>query len=282
MKGVISLQENIRLSGRHKQYCEGYYSTEFDEYVLGVNFSVSKVKKDFSHDGSMILDQTNAFDTAEIAESNLGQINMITVSSFCGPQGKIWGYDICAVDKEKIIWEKERKRFGFSNIKVYSIEPLMVAFKRLTGTINKKRFPFMPGSFVPCAKKSTVQQGECILYAAQGLGVPVKRDQAACVLMEDFGTIPLLISDKAGYEKEIEKNLVRSIQQIGKNQGVDYSEVFVGLRSLKIDADEIGCALTADPYFKLAQLAFPKSIDLASISLSDWEHKVMGSFIHNR
>ena len=76
----------------YDQFCE---SPKDNHYILGVNYAIAVIPTQFSQNGSKNLDQILAFDTAEITGANLGQTNLITVSSFCGPSGVIWGYDIC-------------------------------------------------------------------------------------------------------------------------------------------------------------------------------------------
>ncbi len=82
----------------YEKYCDGYGNTKSsgNSYLLGFVLSTGKTKKQFYHDGSKMLDEINAFDIAETKGPYIGQINMSIVSSFCGPQGLIWGYDIYA------------------------------------------------------------------------------------------------------------------------------------------------------------------------------------------
>lgn len=80
-------------------FCEGLWATLSNQCILGINYAVTKTEKQFFHDGSTVLDQINAFDLAEIANANIGQINLIKVSSFCGPGSLIWGYDIAKAER---------------------------------------------------------------------------------------------------------------------------------------------------------------------------------------
>ncbi len=76
-------------------------------------------------------------------------------------------------------------------------------------------------------------------------------------------------------------NLSKSILTIGKNQQVQYSEIFIGIEHITIATDEIGCALAASPYFTLAQGAFPKSNAIHHLSLEEWEATVASQFLYN-
>ncbi|MCP4130869.1 MAG: hypothetical protein GY754_07790 [bacterium] len=267
LENVISSENN---------FCEGFFvSKGTNRYILGINLSVAKTKKHFSHRGSTILDETNAFDLAEVAEANIGQINMITVSSYCGPKGLLWGYDICKTP----IAENEWGITLDNNIKVSSIHNLVEAFKKLTGTVHEPRFPFFPGSHVPCAHKSVKAEGPGMIYTALAIGIPQKRERNACLLMEDIGMIPLDIEDLASYKKDIAEKAVKSIIQIGNNQKVEYKEIFIGVKELMIQKDEIGCALVAAPYLTLAKDAIPKSIELYNLTIDDWEKFVEDNFL---
>jgi histidine decarboxylase len=265
------------------KYCEGFYNSKNNyNYILGVNFSVVKEKVKFSHEGSSILDQTNAFDLAEIASANLGQTNMIQVSSFCGPDGIIWGYDICKANIEILSLDFKNNRAKSRNIKIYDINPLINAFTRLTGTTDKPRFPFYPGSFVPSALKYITKKGPQIIYAAHGIGIPEDRKNSAAALMEDIGTIPISIdiSDIETYKNRILDNLINSIITIGDNQKVKYKEIFVGIKHIIVNEHEIGCALISNPYFLLAQDANLPAKDLAMVNITEWEKNIKNKFIY--
>ena len=250
-------------------FCEGLWATPSNQCILGINYAVAKTKKQFFHDGSTVLDQTNAFDLAEIDNANLGQINLIKVSSFCGPGSLIWGYDIAKAER---ITLSHLSTALDNEISIYCLDPLADAFKQLTGTVAAPRFPFFPGSHVPCAAKSIIKEGDTHIYVAQGLAIPFDREKNACLLMEDFGNLPKFIHNKRAYTDDILLNLARSILQIGQNQQVNYKECWLGIKDLQVGVDEVGCALAADPYLKIAKKAFIKGID--KISIDQWSAQV--------
>lgn len=254
---------------KEKKYCEGFFAnSKGNNYFLGINFSVAKTPIKFSHKGSQILDCINAFDLAEIKEINIGQINMMTVSSFCGPKGKIWGLDACSI-KQKVNLDINVKQNN-KKIPVYDINHLKNAFKELVGTIESPRFSFLPGSHVPCAVKTISVRGEKIIYSALGLGIPEDRNKNACLLVEDVGYIPKK-SDLKKYKKNILENLAKSVLEIGKNQNIKYNEIFAGITDLQIGKNEIGCALVACPYFLLAEKANPAEKNIFKLSLNEWK-----------
>jgi histidine decarboxylase len=233
-------------------------------YVLGINLSVAKVKNKFTDKHSKILDEINAFDLAEVKNFNMGQINMIVVSSFSGPKGLIWGVDIC-----KVPTRMNRYGINLKDVEVYDLDSLIDSLKRLFGTIDEPRFPLLPGSHVPCASKSIYREGPGILYSALAVGIAENRNNA-CLLMEDVGGLSL--TENIGMqEKKIATRLTNSVLEIGNNQKYSFSKIFVGVKTIKLSKGETGCALVACPYFLLAKKAFIKGYHLKSLPLEKWE-----------
>lgn len=251
----------------YDNYCVGYENPEVEEkgYVMGMVLSVGKVKQAFSHDGSEVLDGIIAFDQAEVGGTNIGQINMISVSSFCGPQGVLWGYDWARAEglRDKVLGQ-------VGSIYYYSIEALLEATERLFGTVTDKKFPIMPGSHVPCAERCITKKGPAELYVAVGVGIPEKREEDAVLVMEDAGEI------KGISEKQILRNVAKSIMAVGENQKVRYKEMFVGFKRIIVGDDEIGSALVAMPYFAIARGAVPAMglEALSHLTLREWERVV--------
>jgi histidine decarboxylase len=171
------------VQGGEDNFCEGALTSKTGHYVLGINLSVAKVKNKFTDKHSSVLDEINAFDLAEVTNFNMGQINMIVVSSFSGPKGLIWGLDLC-----KIKEHENRFNLTLKGVKIYDLEDLIDSLGRLFGTIENPRFPILPGSHVPCASKSIYKEGPGILYSALALGVARNRKNA-CLLMEDVGIL---------------------------------------------------------------------------------------------
>lgn len=264
------------------KFLEGFFaSANTNTYFLGVNFAVARTKKDLSHRGSSTLDRIKVFDLAETGAANIGQINMMIVSSFCGPNGLIWGLDVCKMPKEENRWGLKIAGNDGEEVKIYNIENLVEAFKKLTGTIDEPRFPFLPGSHVPCACKQITVEEEGTIYTALGIGIPEDRQRNACLLMEDVGTIPDDVEDMEEYKKEIVKNVARSVLKIGKIQKIKYKEIFLGIKEIKVGKEEVGCALVAAPYFTLAKDAMPQNKDLSKLTIDEWENSVKEKYISN-
>ena len=279
MRNIKSLLDSCK--GGEKYFCEGsFLNSKKGAYIFGSSLSVAKTPIKFSHKGSIMLDEINAFDLAEIETANLGQTNMITVSSFCGPKGLIWGYDICRKEKKQNSFGLACVSYNGKRADVYDALPLFEAFQNLTGSVKDPHFPFLPGTHLPCAMRSFTVQGKKTIYAAVGIGIPVNRKMHACAVMEDVGV--MMSSDKIGAEKEISQKIAESIMQIGENQGVVYKEIFIGVRDVEIEKNEIGCALVAAPYFVLPSNALPNGKDMTKLTISQWEKLVSKNYLSSK
>lgn len=254
----------------YDNYCDGFgpNHSSGNDYVLAVVLGVGKAKMQFNHEGSKLLDEINAFDLAEVDGPYIGQINMSIVSSFCGPQGMIWGYDLAKATN--LYSRPERGTFPSfveepdtnKKIPVYSILPLVNSAEALLGNVTEKKFILRPGAHVPCAGKNIKKEGPGIIYSAIAIGIAEDRDKEACLIMEDIGEIPIHEGKTQNllnrYQDLIYTNLVKSVLQIGRNQRVKYKEIFVGLKSIHMDEGEIACSLVACPYLTLAKNAIFK------------------------
>lgn len=269
----------------YSQYCDGYGNpgSVGNNYLTSFVLCAGVADIKFRHPGSDVLDQINAFDKAEVDDTYIGQINMITVSSFCGPQGKVWGYDVA---RHPDLFTKHPQVSQVKNIPVYTARPLLEASKKLFGTVTSKRFPLMPGAHVPCANKNIKKSGPVHLYCTLGLGVPEDREKNAILLMEDVGEISVGLDGQEflkKYKTNILTQMANSILEIGENQKVRYKEIFVEIVDREIKGGQIGCGLVAAPYFSLAQNAIPNNFntvgDMSNLSLIEWESLVSNNYL---
>lgn len=231
---------------------EGYFPqlNALHRYFLGINYAIAKVPILHAHKGSTNLDRIQAFDLAEVSSAHLGQINMMTVSSFCGPNGKIIGLDVRLNPNNphtQNIYLSEK-----IGMPVFDANTLVHEFALLTGTPSTPRFTFMPGSHVPCATKYLTEQGPCTLYSGIALGIPENRSKNAILLMEDIG-----FYDNSYPKFFLEELLCKSVLSISEKQHVVYESIFVGITHSEIPDGYMGCALVACPYFLLAKNAAP-------------------------
>jgi histidine decarboxylase len=270
-----------------RQYCYGFCNpaSSGKGYILGFVLSAVKTKQGLSHQGSHMLDKINAFDLAEVAETNIGQTNMIKVSSFCGPTGLIWGYHLA---KHNNLYQPHplgvQETSLEPKLKVYSANPLFQAFKILLGTVDEPHFPILPGSHLPCAYKTIEAEGPVHIFASIAIGIVKNRERQANLLMEDVGGIPLTEDTpekQALYKKQVLQKLADSVVVIGRNQKVDYKEVFVEITDIQVNKGEVGCALIAAPYITLAQQAVNLGTNksLLETDINQWKQLAQENFL---
>ncbi|NIM02659.1 hypothetical protein GTN66_00685, partial [bacterium] len=236
-------------------YCTGY-SPGNVSYINTLVMGAGSFKETFSHAGSKVLDSIVAYDEAEVSGANVGQINMSLVSSFCGPQGLVWGYDIAKEESlglPSYLSPKSLKKF--KGVKIRNGENLRKASKALLGTVNKQHFPFLPGSHVPCAGRFRTKSGPTTLYGAIAIGIPKDRSRSACLFMEDTGEISGSDGDAETLRERLCLSAIQSVLEVGKNQKVNYHEIFIDFISKEVSAGEVGCVLVVVPYLLIARKA---------------------------
>lgn len=266
----------------YSQYCDGFKSpgASGGGYINNFILSIGKTSIDFFNDGSDLVNNIVAYDNAEIETAYIGQINMTIVSSFSGPNGLIWGYDLARPEnlKEKHPLTKEEVKGHKGLVNIYNISLLLEATKSLFGSNKSRHFPLLPGAHVPCAGRFIIQKGPCHIYSAMSISIPKDRSHSASLLMEDVG---LFQNHEDITRKEILDNLIKSALVIGKNQDIDFQNIFVGIEDKEIKEDEVACAMVVMPYFSLAQKALigedPRG--LLDISLKDWETQSKDFFL---
>ena len=242
-----------------------------------------------------------SYDKAEANGACIGQINMIYVSSFSGPNAAVWGYDLAAPDnlrdnqwfsvpknKDHLL-KDDFPEDAPGIIPVYDITPLLDATKSLYGTVSDKHFPILPGAHVPCACKEvysadaegTPESGWiwCIL----SLAIAKKRSKDACLFVEDKG----FFSDAKGTklnEDQVIKALNKKRREVvytqlicGEHQEVPYKEIFIGYKYEYVHGHNYGCALTCAPYVTLAKNAYPggNPKNFQTMNLEAWEKSVL-------
>jgi len=78
--------------GPFPQNCAGYMNPPAQGwgYIAALKLSIGTVPADMD-DG---LDGIVSYDRAECEDAYIGQINMLTASSFWGVNGAVWGYEL--------------------------------------------------------------------------------------------------------------------------------------------------------------------------------------------
>ena len=269
-------------------YCYGYGNVDTQGYyITTVKVETGKVSiKGLGKD--KVLEGIVAYDRAEKNGAYIGQINMITVSSFAGPNSAIWGYDIAEISGLRSTF-----LYDIDGIPVYSMDTLLQATQTLFGTEKNRLFPPLAGAHVPCAAKSansnnpsTGEPTSGWVWSYLSLAIAENRERDACLFVEDAG----FFADKFTYgkvkemdEQEVIKKLDKKTHQVtnsqmlcGKNQDVTFSEIFVSYRYLRVDRNHYGIAFTCAPYVTLAGNAYPPggATQLASMSLEEWQQSV--------
>lgn len=250
--------------GPYEEYCDWYGNPESQatRHVLVPVLAVAQADPQSLSTRryqSSNTERIMAYDSAEVDNTYIGQINMIVVSSFT--REYIAGYHLL------------RPRQGFvevpsgpssiddqgRSIPLYSAEPILEAGKSLFGTKRHKRFPIAAGSMVNAAAKWIEAEGPTHLYSALGIGIAeIPSLGAANLLMEDVGIVPETIDNEADYAKfiaDIFAHIGERIRDIQYNQGVVYKEILVASRHGIIYERNMGCALVAAPYVTLAKRA---------------------------
>lgn len=266
-------EHDDRYVGDLEAHCQG--TADSDRYVTALNVASAKAKRRFVHAGSDLLDRINAFDLAESGRMNMGQINLIEVSSFCGPLGLLWGRDIAAHPGLRGSLREALTQWDGARVPVYDGEPLIDASKELFGTIAQPVFPLAPGTHCPTASKSVTHVGQGTIYAACAFGVRAEGAASASIIMEDVGLVrPDAARDMASVEAAVKHAAAESVLAVAANQRTVCSEIFVSFVSESVAEDEVGCCVTLVPYFRLARRAAPDGIGrLRSVPLPEWKRR---------
>jgi histidine decarboxylase len=278
---AASLSEVVRgMVGPFEHYCDGYGNPGANGtgYVSVITLHVGKVPKALKVAGQNGegLDGTAAFDTAEASEAYIGQINLIVASSFSGLNGVIWGYDIAKANE--LARSPRVPLFtlmqGLDEIPVYAMEPLLDAGKRLFGTREEKRFPMLPGAHITAAHKEIIVAGPTTAWCGLALGITQDRSRDANLFMELCGELKPKSYGKKKYFRQVLRKLADSVLLVGKNQGVSYKEIFVGVKHEFVPSGYVGAALATAPYVVLAKNAIPMAGPqaLLDMTISDWEN----------
>lgn len=131
----------------YDDYCDGYGmpGAYGNGYVSVLKVSAGTVEKT----NDELVDRIVTYDKAEAADAYVGQINMLTASSFCGMAGQVWGYDLArhdSVDNGKSKPLFTEKQWNGRELEVYDAAPLLSAGVELFGTEQNRRYHPIPGA----------------------------------------------------------------------------------------------------------------------------------------
>lgn len=223
-----------------------------------------------------------SYDRCEKNDAYIGQINMLTASSFCGVNGAVWGYHLAVADEIangtlKPMYSQQEP--GGKEIPVYQVQPLLRCAMRLFGIDAQRRFPPMPGAHVICANKSATIAGPTWVWAQLALAIAEDRNTAANLFIEDAGNYGGLSTpwpDVQAFLERTMRSVTKSMIMCGVDQNVSYSKIFAGYVFQFAPADHVGCALTCAPYVLLARKAIPVGgpASILNMTISKWETAV--------
>jgi len=262
--------------GSDNEYCMGYLNPGGSGlgYISTLKLSVGTVDVSGLDD---VTERIVAYDRCEKNDAYIGQINMLTASSFCGLNGAVWGYDLAvAEDLRKRKLYDQKLRTGRS-IPVYSVAPLLDATVRLFGIDVQQRFPPMPGAHVVCANKDTNMRGPGWVWSAMALAILADRSSGANLFIEDVNTLGRFVSRSrvVRFLEQTQRQITKSVALCGEDQGVEYKEIFVGTRFTRVPKGHVGCALSCAPYVTLARNAIPAKVrepaELTGYTIGGWE-----------
>lgn len=270
----------------YENYCDGYGApgAQGNGYVSVLKVSVGTVEKT----DDFLLDGIVSYDRAEINDAYVGQINMLTASSFCGIAGQVWGHDLAAhndiIDK-KIKPVLEIDQYDGSKLHVYDAKPLLEAGIELFGTEKERRFTLLPGAHTICANKGVtayrpkedrpLKEGEAYgVWCFIALSLSADRDNCADLFIEDAGlwTKNDSAKDLKAFLEDHRKSVAWSVVSCGQDSHVLFERTYVGFAYTIMKPGEIGTSLTCAPYVSLARNAVPSTgfNSLNKISLKEW------------
>jgi len=278
---TLSLKDAVNGAvGPFDSYCDGYGNPGASGlgYVSVLTLETGLVSKDMDE----VLESIVSYDRAESQGTYIGQINMITASSFCGLNGAVWGYHLAkdeSISNGTLQPLFKKKRSDGVEIPVYTVEPLLNAGERLFGTSKERRFPLLPGSHVKCAVKSITMEGPVSIWCAIALAIAEDGNKDSNLFIEDCGkSLPAKNEkERQAQMNELVENIAESIVRCGDNSDVKFKAIFVGYKTQWVPEGYVGCALTCAPYVVLAKKAIPegKNADvMLDMTISDWEKAV--------
>lgn len=261
-------------------------------YVAGLKVDAGTRKKTDDN----VLDNIVSYDHAEAKNAYMGQINMITASSFTGLQGSTLGYDILRnpeVDEASSLFSV--KQWDGSELPIYDSKPLQNALVEYFGTEQERRHPLTPGAMSICANKGVIasrpkenrelNEDECYgVWSAIAISFAEDNTKDSDMFVEDAGIWKDPSEDKlVEYLNEKRHAIANSIAECGEDNHVRYKSSWIGFAYTMMEPGEIGNAITVVPYFTFPITAIPNGdinkpeesfYSLQDINLSEWLDKM--------
>ena len=83
------------------------------------------------------------------------------------------------------------------DVPVYNIRPLLEATERLFGRAKERRFPILPGAYVPGGSRKVVACGPTWVWSVIGLAILKNRSKGACLFVKDAASYGMIRQRKA-------------------------------------------------------------------------------------
>ncbi len=271
----------------YNTYCDGYgmSGSTGNGYIAALKVDAGTVKKTDDE----LLDGIVSYDRAETQGAYIGQINMITASSFDGLQGQIWGHDVAVHDdiaNHRVKPLFVDKQWNGSDLPIYDAKPLLDSAVELFGTEEHRRFHPVPGGHIFCANKGVTAErpkDDRPLKAGEAYGVwsfiaisfAENGQHDSDLFIEDAGlwTKNTDKHDLVDFLNQRRKDIAWSVAECGKDSHVQFDSTWIGYAYTMMNPGEIGNAITVGPYVTIAKDALPSSgkfDDLSHETLSDW------------
>ncbi|SDD76851.1 histidine decarboxylase, pyruvoyl type [Actinokineospora iranica] len=288
---------------------ENRFGSDGSGYIATMKLSTATVDVAELDEGT---EDILSYDRCETADANIGQINMITASSFCGLNGALWGYHLAQAEdlraaplahsadlftaEELAGFSDEEQRRVKAGFPVYDASPLLEATERLFGRVDKRhrRHPPLPGAHVVCANKNSTVRGPAYAWGVLAIAIAKDPERDSNLFIKDCGKFTAYAS--AAHPGEVvptadqvellltdhRNAVVKSIALCGQNyDSVEYAEVFVSAKAVYAGPTEVACALACAPYVLLAEETVPTRHGvqlppeaLLDLSLREWEDLV--------
>lgn len=246
----------------YKQWSRGYMEPGNigTGYVTGCKVDADSRNKV----GDDLLSKIVTYDLAECKNAYIGQINMVTVSSFTGVQGYILGYDLLRnpeIDSAVPLFTV--KQWDGSELPIYDCKPLQDALVEYFGTENNRRHYPAPGSFIMCANKGVTAeypeknrplgpgQGYGV-WSAIAISIAKDRSRNSSMFIEDAGiwTTPNE-EELIEYLASRRRGIAKSIAECGRDAHTTFSSSWIGFAYSMMKPNQIGNAITVGPYWTL-------------------------------
>jgi histidine decarboxylase len=271
--------------GADPNYCMGYMNPGASGYgyISTLKLSTGIVSMEGLDPGT---EGIVSYDRCEKNDAYIGQINMLTASSFCGVNGAVWGYHLGVADGiangtlQPMFYQNVGGRMV---VPVYPVKPLLDCAVRLFGVDEQRRFPPMPGAHVICANKNFTSDpaaGTGWVWAALALAIAENRETASNLFIEDAGFYAGGLIDAQRMLNFLSRTLravTKSMVMCGVDQKVNYSKIFAGYVYQFVPKGYVGCSLTCAPYVVLPPAAVPPNgqpSNMLGMTITQWERQL--------